>query len=160
MSRLIRKCGRKQRRRGATAVEVAFVMPVFLVFIFVLIEYGHMLWVNNMLSAAVRNAARFGCTEGATNDDVERYIADFMLGTVDPDVINIQIKNGGVFDTDAENPATPQDFEDLPDIDLDSAESRQLFIVRADLNFGDAAYLPFPGVDNIDLVGQAIMRHE
>lgn len=160
MGRFKRNIARRQAKRGATAVEVAFIMPIFLVFIFVLVEYGHMLWVNNMLSAASRNAARFGSTEGATNADVEQYIANFMRGTVDADVLEIQVKNGGVFDTDDEHPSSGQDFDELPDIELNSAESRQLFVVRVSLNFGDAAFLPFPGVEKINLSSQAIMRHE
>lgn len=160
MSRFQRNSARRQSKRGATAVEVAFIMPVFLVFVFVLVEYGHMLWVNNMLSAASRNAARFGSTEGATNADVEQYIENFMRGTVDADVIEIQIKDGGVFDTDGEHPSSAQDYEDLPDIELNSAESRQLFVVRVNVNFGDAAFLPFPGVDQINLSSLSIMRHE
>ena len=151
---------KRKRSRGATAIEVAFVMPVFLVFMFLLIEYGHVLWVNNMLSAAVRNGARFGSTEGATNADVEQYVRNFMRGTVDPSIVEIQIKNLGTIDAGEDVPTTAMAYDELPNIELSEADSRQLFVVRAKVNFGDAAFLNFPGVDRIDLYGQAIMRHE
>lgn len=151
---------RKRRRKGATAVEVAFVMPVFIVFVFILIEYGHMLWINNMLSAASRNAARLGTTEGATNAQVEQYVRNFMRGTCDTDDLQITIRDASIFDSDEEMPQSQSDFEDLPNITLDTAGTRQLFVVRVDLNFGNAAFLPFPGVDRINLFGQSIMRHE
>lgn len=151
---------KRKRSRGATAVEVAFVMPVFLVFLFMLIEYGHMMWVNNMLSAAARNGARYGSLEDATNADVEQYVRDFMRGTVDPSIVEIQIKDLGLVDSGAELPISAADYDGLPDISLDEADSRQLFAVRAKVNFGDAAFLSFPGVDNLDLYGQAIMRRE
>lgn len=135
-------------------------MPVFLVFVFALVEYGHLLWVDNMLTAAVRNAARFGSTEGATNDDVERYLRNFMRGTVDTDLIDIQIKDMSVLESEEPLPASASDYEDLPTVQLTEMESRELFVVRATFNFGDAAFLRFPGVDQVELVGQTIMRHE
>jgi Flp pilus assembly protein TadG len=51
------RCRRRAARRGATAVEFAFVAPVFFLFVFGLMEIGRML----MLQQAMTNAAREGC---------------------------------------------------------------------------------------------------
>ncbi len=44
--------------RGASAVEFALVVPVFLIFVFGIIEYGTIFLVRNQMTEAVSDAAR------------------------------------------------------------------------------------------------------
>ena len=48
-----------RRRRGATLVEFAMVMPVFLMFLFAIFEYGRYLMTYNVMHNAARDAARW-----------------------------------------------------------------------------------------------------
>ncbi len=48
------------RRRGATLVEFALVMPVFLMFLFGIFEYARYLMMHQLLHNAARDAARWG----------------------------------------------------------------------------------------------------
>ena len=48
------------RRRGATLVEFALVMPVFLMFLFGILEYARYLMMHQLLHNAARDAARWG----------------------------------------------------------------------------------------------------
>jgi Flp pilus assembly protein TadG len=50
----------RRRRRGTTTVEFAFVVPLFFLFVLVLIEFGRGMMVTNLL----HNAAREGCRQG------------------------------------------------------------------------------------------------
>jgi Flp pilus assembly protein TadG len=47
-------------RRGSTAVEFAVVLPVLLMFVLGLIDFGRLLWSNATLAHAVAEASRCG----------------------------------------------------------------------------------------------------
>ena len=66
----------RQRRRGAAVVEFAVVVPVFLLFVFGMIEYGRMVMVQQILTNASREGARVAVLEGSTRSDV----VDWVLG--------------------------------------------------------------------------------
>lgn len=67
MRRLLRN------RRGAAAVEMAFVLPVFLILIFGILEFSLILFATSMLEGATREASRSGITgnapSGVTRDE-------------------------------------------------------------------------------------------
>ena len=52
--------------------ETALVMPVYLLFIFVLLEFGHAMMVNNTIRSACRDGARIGTVEGTTTEMVQQ----------------------------------------------------------------------------------------
>jgi len=67
------------RRSGATAVEFAFVAPVFFLLVFGLIEMGRMVMVQQSLT----NAAREGCRKAVLattidSNDVENAVRDYL----------------------------------------------------------------------------------
>lgn len=49
----------ESRERGATLVEFAIALTVFLTAMFAVIEFGRALWVHNALSDAARRGARY-----------------------------------------------------------------------------------------------------
>lgn len=51
-----------------------------------------------MFLVVVCNVVCFGSIEGVMNVDVEWYIFDFMFGMVDLELIDVEIKSGGIFD--------------------------------------------------------------
>lgn len=150
----------RRRRRGATAVEVAVIMPVFILFVLAIVEIGHAIMLNNMVKAAARNAARFGSTEGVTSEQVADKLRFFMKSSMDTSHIDIVVKDASIFDSDATLPATPEEFENLPPVEVFDLESRQLYAVRASIQYDDVAFLRLPYFNNIVLTGQAFMRHE
>lgn len=71
-----RRCARAARRwardeRGAAVVEFAVVVPVLLVFITAIIDFGRMYAVAASLAAAVRDGAR----QAAATTDLDTYTA-------------------------------------------------------------------------------------
>lgn len=77
-SRLDKLCqSSRQVRRGAAVVEFAIVAPIFVLFVFGMIEYGRMVMVQQVLTNATREGARQAVLEGATSDDVVDAVVDY-----------------------------------------------------------------------------------
>jgi hypothetical protein len=152
-------------RRGTTVVETALVLPVFLLFVLALIELGHAQMVKHVLRGACRQAARIGSTEGNSTADVRQRALNVLSSCMDPELVEVFVKNAGAYDAGGTPPESGSELEDLPDIELSDAEPRQLFLVRAKVNYEDIAIVPnIPGLgaflDELVVEGQAFMRHE
>jgi hypothetical protein len=141
-------------------VEVAFVMPVFLLFIFFIMQFGHAYMVRNMLNTACRNAARFGSTSGVTTSDTVDRVLQILSPIAAPDDIDVIVKNAPMVDTGAPVPASSEECHNLSEIELSSAVPRQPFLVRAQVRYGDVAFIVMPGFADLPIVGQSVTRHE
>lgn len=141
-------------------VEAAFVLPVFLVFVYGLIAYGHAQMCANIIAGATRTAARYGATEGITTAQVEARVREVMSGAVDPSLVTVQVKDASAYDDGAAFPDSASAMAAMPDVQLASAKSRQLFMVRASINYNDVAILPVSWLKNVTISGQSFMRHE
>lgn len=157
---------RNQARRGTTVVETALVLPIFLLFVFVLVEIGHAQMIKNMLRGACREAARLGCTEGSATADVQARVLEILGGAVSSGHVNVMVKDAGAFDEGGDPPQSNSDLESLPDMEVSEADQGQLFLVRATVNYNDVAVIPTSipilgqYLDNLVLDGQAFIRHE
>jgi hypothetical protein len=152
-------------RRGTTVVETAIVLPIFLMFVLGLIELGHAQLVKHVLRSACRQAARMGTTEGTSTSEVRSRVLEVMGSIVDAGEVQVFVKNAGTFDESGEPATSGAALEALDDIELAGADPRQLFMVRARINYGDVAIvpnIPYLGsfLDDVTLQGQAFMRHE
>ena len=153
-------------RRGTTAVETAFVLPVFLLFVLGIIEFGHAQMVNHLLRSACRTGVRIGSTDGISTAQVKQRVLDHLSSAINPSAVTVYVKNASVYDQGGTAPTSASALEALPDIELSDAESRTLFLVRAIVNYNDVSVvplsIPFLGnyLDNLNLQGQAFTRHE
>ena len=142
------------------------VLPVYLLFVFAILEFGHAMMVSNVMRSACRAGARLGSTEGQSTAAVEARVAEVIGGAVDPNKVQVFVKNADVYDDGGTPPTTGSGIEALPDIELTDAESRQMFLVRATVDYNDIAIVPIhlpilgPFLENVTLEGQAFMRHE
>jgi Flp pilus assembly protein TadG len=71
----------RDRRRGATVVEMAFVLPIFLLFLIGILEYGRFLFFMHVASNATAQAARFAVVrtgDGTTTAQVQARVQDVM----------------------------------------------------------------------------------
>lgn len=150
---------KSKQRRGTTTVETAFVLPVFLVLLFAIFEFGHAQMVNNMMSTACRNAARIGAVEGSTTAQVEERVEETLGKFVPIDKVDIFVKNASSFDGGGSTP-DGQGLEELPNIDLSTTEPRTLFVVRAKVSYNEIAIVPMPFLKDVIIDAQAFMRHE
>lgn len=95
--------GGRQRaaRRGAAVVEFAIVLPLFLLMVFGMVEYGRMVMAQQIITNAAREGARRGVIDGATTAEVTTlvngYLTDASIGTatvsITPDPTTVT--NGG-----------------------------------------------------------------
>ncbi len=156
----------RRTRCGTTAIETAFVLPVFLLFVLGIIEFGHAQMVNHLLRSACRNAVRLGSTEGVSTAQVQQRVLDHLGSAIDPSAVTVYVKNANVYDQGGTAPTSASALESLPDIELSEAEPRTLFLVRAKVNYDEVSVvplsIPFLGnfLENLTLQGQAFTRHE
>jgi Flp pilus assembly protein TadG len=68
----------RKRRRGAAAVEFAIVLPVFVILVFGMIEYGRMVMVQQVITNASREGARRAVLDGATASAVQTAVASYL----------------------------------------------------------------------------------
>jgi hypothetical protein len=155
----------RDSRQGTTLVETALVLPVFLLFVLGLIELGHAQLVKHVLRASCRQAARMGTTEGKTTALVRARVLDVLGTVVEAGDVEVFVKDASPYDAGGTPPENGTELEALTDIELSDAEPRQLFLVRAKVNYQDIAIvpnIPYLGsfLDGVVLEGQAFMRHE
>ncbi len=157
--RTFHRIRRRGERRGAAAVEVAITFPIFLLFLFTIIEFGHLLMVKAALTSAAKDAARLGSVSEASTAEVEAFIQDRMSSlfpTVNP---IIRIKDASIYD--GPNPPNGTiDCATLPDIELATAQPRQMFAVELRVNYASIAIFPPFWAQNTQLVGLSVTRHE
>jgi Flp pilus assembly protein TadG len=73
--------------RGAVAVELAIILPVLLVLVFGIIDFGHAWYMRHLMSDASREGARYAtryCTVGTTRIlpmALNPSVSDFILNT-------------------------------------------------------------------------------
>jgi hypothetical protein len=151
---------RRRRRRGTTIVETAFVLPVFLAFMFAIFLFGHALMVQHMLRGACREAARAGATDGVSTAEVTQQVKDFLEGVIDPDDVTVLVRDASAFDDGEDLPESSQGFQDMPAMELSSAEARQLFVVRVEVDYDDVSIVNVPFLCGAKFSGMAFMRHE
>lgn len=148
-----------RHRQGTTAVETAVVLPVFLMLVFAIIEFGHAQLVNNLINSACRNGARVGAVEGTSTAQVIAQVGAVMSAVVPSESVSIFVKDASIFD-DGTPPTTGAGVEAMPNVELSAAEPRQMFVIRASVAYNDIALVPMPFLENVVLDGQAFMRHE
>lgn len=140
---------RRNRRRGAAAVEFAVVAPVFFLMIFGMIEFGRMVMVQQILTNASREGARLGVLDNIVESDVVQtvvgYASSGRVNVTSGDVTVVAIDDV----TGAEKPYASSDYGD-------SIE------VTVTVPFGQVSWLPssFFGNSNKDLTATTVMRRE
>ncbi len=152
--------GRRTKRKGSTIVETAFVLPVFFVFAFGLMQIGHINMVHRVMERACLAAARLGATDGISTEEVESHLRGVLSTAFDQSYATVLVKDASVFDDGGDLPATSDDFSNLSDIELEDADTGDLFVVRATLRYNDIALIPLSVMDDIELTSHSLARHE
>ena len=104
--------------KGAAAVELALVIPLFMLMTFGLLEFGHAWYIQHGLTNASREGARYGIVyrnipgtssrqppEGLTNPTIEGLVKNYLgnfFSTDFTDTVQVSLDNGG-----ATAPGTP-----------------------------------------------------
>jgi len=72
----------RHQRRGASLVEFAFVVPVFLLLIFGILEYARFFYTVQVMNNAAREGARYAVvnTNTASTANVQTYVDNYLSG--------------------------------------------------------------------------------
>jgi len=156
---MIRQPNNKEHRSGVVLVEFALVVSVFAIFMAGIVEFGHAYMVLGTLNMAAKRGARMGAVEESTNDAVTTRATQILSKSINVARAEILVKDASVFDDPTVDPATIT-YDSLPDINLEEAEARQLFLVRVNVPYEDVALIPPFWAKNLTLTGMSVMRHE
>jgi Flp pilus assembly protein TadG len=82
-------------QRGATLVEFAIALSIFLVAMFAVIEFGRALWVHNALADAARRGARYAVLHSANDSAAVKNVVVYgdPAGGTETTVPNLTTEN-------------------------------------------------------------------
>ena len=119
-------------RRGATMVEFAFVLPIFLLIVLGIIEFGQAMMVSQLITHAARESARASTLEGATNASITELALELLesSGNIDPEHVTVTIS------------LTPAPGNSDPNDEVANASSGDLCQIEIQVPFSEVAYIP------------------
>ena len=114
--------------RGAIAVEFAIILPVLLLLVFGIVDFGHAWYMRQVLETSCREGARYATRyQTKTDGSGDRLLPSVLFPSIEDYVLNTCLKNGDscLLPTSAETAVTPSgpgytvaDVKDLPLKDL------------------------------------------
>ena len=149
----------KSERTGATLVETAVVLPVFLIFVWAIIEFGHAFMVTNLLTAAAKRAAREGVADEVTTAQVVARANAIVGSAISLDDVTVLVKDASIFDDPAAD-ISGIDYSTLPNVELNDLEPRQLFVVYIEVPYSSVCIMPPRWVTGVTMRGMSAQRHE
>ena len=141
---------REQNRAGAALVEMAIVLPIFLMVSLGIIEFGRALMVANMVTNSAREGARMAVLDGSTNTAVKQAVEDFLTASTG-------VKAADITTTITINPAGSNPD---PANQCAAALARDLITVQVQIPFSKVALMPGGYLTGATLNGKSAMRHE
>jgi Flp pilus assembly protein TadG len=128
--------------RGAIAVEFAIILPVILVLVFGIVDFGHAWFMEHVLQNACREGARYATRYQTTTDGTgTRLLPSALAPSIENYVLNTALKNGdsslvpcdaGVVVTPSGPGYTVTDVKDLPlkDLKVEVSAKKYWFILN------------------------------
>jgi Flp pilus assembly protein TadG len=138
-----------QRRGGAALVEFAVCLPVLVMIIMAIIEFGRGMMVSELLYDAARVGARQAIIAGNTNTTVTQSVTNFTTATS----INSQSVTVTITVTPAAGNANPGN-------QLASAHTGDTCIVQVQVPFNQVSFIPGNYLAGKTLTGTCAMLHE
>src|ERR1044072_9452223 len=88
----------RENERGATLVEFAIGVTVFVTAMFAVLEFGRVLWVHNALTYAARRGAQYAMMDSSTDSDSVKNVVVYgdPAGGGQPLVNNLSTANVNV----------------------------------------------------------------
>lgn len=131
------------RRRGATAVEMAIVAPLFFLLILAIVEFARMV----MVQQALTNAAREGCRKATLTTTKSDSVVEARVRQ------HLQTSLANANDTGAcRVTVTPSDFSTITE--------GTFITVHVEVNYSDVTWLPPKFLGNAVLHGKATVKRE
>lgn len=74
----------RRKQRGAVMVEMALILPVLIILVFGIIQFGLALNRYQAFQAAAREGARVGSLENTTGGQIDQAVTDALTGIPGP----------------------------------------------------------------------------
>jgi len=130
------------RQKGQALVELALILPLLLLLVFGIIEFGRALYIKNTLSNAAREGARRAAVTTPWTTAQTDALKDYVKST-------IQVDQAGIVITISSAPNSPP-----------LSGQGDSVTVNVALPFTPVVGSIIPQLKNITLVGQSSMRYE
>lgn len=144
------RASQRAPRKGAAMVEMALVLPVFMMVTMGIIEFGRALWVGNMVTNAAREATRTAILDGSTNQQVTQSAKEFLAATLSVAAADVNV---GIA-------ITPAVGNPNPGNEVGNANARDLISIEVSIPFNKVSLLPGKYLAGKQLIGRSAMRHE
>lgn len=148
MQRFVRS--QPSARRGASVVEMAIVLPVFMMVVMGIIEFGRGMMVGQLVTNAARYGARIAAVDGSSNASVTQDIENFLV-----EAVGIAPADATITITVTAAPGNPD-----PANDLTRAQPKDLVKVAVQVPYDKVGYVGGRWLNGTQLSGQCTMRHE
>ena len=141
---------KSRKRVGAAAVEMAVVMPFFVMVVLGIVELGRAMMVSQMLTNAAREATRLAIVDGSSNTSVKQSVESFLNKAIGVSASDLIV-------TVTVDPATGN--ED-PHDKIEDAQMRDLVTVGGEVPFDKGSYIPGDYLAGKNLKASSAMRCE
>jgi Flp pilus assembly protein TadG len=131
-------------------VEMALVLPVFMMVTLGIIEFGRALWVANMVTNAAREATRAAALDGSSNASVTEAAKEFLTGSLSVAGADVNVSIT----------ITPAEGNPNPGNECANSNTRDLIAVQITVPFNKVALIPGNYLSGKNLIGRSAMRHE
>src|SRR5262245_10102372 len=151
----------RARRAGAAVIEFAVVVPVLLLFLLGIVEYGRMLMVAQMTTSGSREGARYAVQADAIPSGVDQYVRTSLTQTVVPSagITAVAVE----YQVSSSDPAYTADNQGwVTATNLSALPSGTAVRVRVEVSYAAVSWLP-TGVflpSGTKLSGTTVMRKE
>lgn len=145
-----RKQPAQQSREGTALVEMALVLPIFMMVTLGIVEFGRAMMVGQLVTNAAREGARLGIIDGSNNAKVQASIQEFLqqAAGVQPGDLTITIT------------VTPATGNPSAQNEVANALPRDLVSVYVAVPFNKVSYIAGNYLNGKTLSGRCAMRHE
>ena len=129
---------------------MAMVLPIFVMIVLGIIEFGRAMMVGQMITNSAREATRLGIIDGSTNPSVETWIKDFLN-----DSIGVNTSDVTVTITVTAAPGNPDPLNQIG-----NALPRDLVTIKVEVPFDKVSYITGDYLNGKNLSALCAMRHE
>jgi Flp pilus assembly protein TadG len=135
----------RSSRTGAVAVEMAVVLPLFMLIVFGIVEFGRGMMVKQLLANSARLGARRSILEGKTNSEIKALVKASCQNTISPTA----------------SPTVTISINGVTSANLETANEGDLCEVSVSVPFTQVSLLPTPKwMSTGTLNAKCTMEHE
>lgn len=134
-------------------------LPIFLLVLWGLMEFTHVIFVSHMLKAAAKSGARYGSTAGVTTAQVQARVQQIVGSAIKSSKATVLIRDAAIFDTSTVKPGSIN-YNTLPTMELSTTDQGHLYVVQVTVPYNQVALFPPMWVKNRTVTGQSVLRHE